>query len=266
MTFRFVLLLFFTLLSSVGASQNCRLDTLRLEGVNYGRKLHFVNPQVPGRGFAIQKILVNNEPVYEELKSSTVTIHLDRTSVATGDSVNIIILHIRDTNPFLVNPENLLPPDDFNITYIRIRDGKLLWRTIGVPGYRPFVIEQYRWKRWVQVGEVPVCDSLSAGSYEFSVKPHYGSNKFRIVKINGQNEEVVSREKQFSSYDQPKVEMKDKKVEDMLVFTRVTMYEIYDRDWKLLMQGRDRYVDVSDLPKGKYKINYGNTSGTFKKK
>lgn len=262
----FILISLFTLVMLSGFSQSCKLDTLLYKGVNYQRELHFVSPVVPGRGFSIQNVFVNGEATFDELQTNTVTVHLERTPAKLRDSVFIMVLYVKGYKPYLINPENLLPPNDFEFSYVRVRDNKIMWRTRGALGYKPFRIEEYRWERWIEVGQVYVFDSLKWGSYEFELKPHYGKNQYRVIKVNGQGETVISKDRSFRSYSLQKPEILDDKVEDVLVFSVVTMYEIYDRDWKLLKKGRDRYVNVSDLPKGKYNINYGNTSGTFKKR
>lgn len=241
-------------------------DTLEYNGVNYQRKLFFHNPSPQRDSFSIQQILVNGDTVREELSTNTVTLHLDRLPLEHEDSLCIQVIFLVDYIPHLVNPEGLLPPNDFIFTYIRVRNQKLLWRVAGVIGYRPFIVEQYRWERWVDIEEVPVYDSLPGGTYEYSLRPHYGANQYRVVKVNALGETVVSREQTIRAYNVPRPEMVSSRVREQLEFTEVTRYEIYDMDWNLLKSGRDRYIDVSDLPRGRYMINYCNTTDTFRKR
>lgn len=260
---RYLIPVFLMVLSLSMRSQSCDLDTLTYKGMNYGSELYFTNPLIPGQGFSIQDVKVNGHNTYDELRSNTVAIHLGRTRAGYGDSVRIRVFYVQGYKPVFVNPGSLLPPDDFEITYARIRDDVLKWRTEGEPGYKPFIIQQYRWDRWIEVEEIPVQDSISYGSYKYEVKPHYGKNRFRIVKINGQGEKVVSRECRISEYSKEKVKIIYNDVKDMLVLSSKTLYEIYDSDWELVRKGYGRYIDVSDMSPGEYHINFGNRNGLF---
>jgi hypothetical protein len=56
-------------------------------------------------------------------------------------------------------------------------------------------------------------------------------------------------------------------VKDEIIFTAETLYEIYDSYGNIVKKGFGKTVDVSNLPKGIYYINYDNSTGdTFIKK
>lgn len=263
---RYLVFILLLILSFPGLTQSTNLDTLTFEGINYEKKLYFVNPSIPDQGYSMQEVKINGKEVYDELRSNTVTIHPGRSNVDYKDSMQIRVFYVKDYKPKLLNPENLLPPDNFKFTYIRIRDGKLIWRTEGAQGQKPFIVEQYRWNRWIKATEIPVSDSIRHGSYEYEITPHHGKNRYRIVKLNTHNEKVISRKARVSEYSIPKVKIIYNDVKDMLVLSSKTLYEIYDEDWTLIREGYGRYVDVSGMAPGKYNINFGNRSGIFKVK
>ncbi len=264
--YKYILVFLFFLPLIAPAGNGFVADTLEYKGVNYQRKLFFNNPSPDTGGFSIQQILVNGDTVREELRSNTVTLHLDRVPLEREDSLRIHVVFLEGYMPHLVNPEGLLPPNDFIFTYMRVRNENLIWRVAGVIGYRPFVVEQYRWERWVDIEEVPVYDSLAGGTYEYNLRPHYGANRYRVIKVNALGQTVVSREQSVRAYNVPQPEMVSTWVRERLEFTEVTRYEIYDMDWNLIKKGRDRYINVSDLPRGRYRINYCNTTDTFRKR
>ena len=56
------------------------------------------------------------------------------------------------------------------------------------------------------------------------------------------------------------------KVKDEILFTEETAYEIYDDIGNFIKDGYSLKVTVSDLPKGKYYINYDNKTELISKK
>jgi hypothetical protein len=65
---------------------------------------------------------------------------------------------------------------------------------------------------------------------------------------------------------EPPVTFSPAKPTTEIIFSRVTMYEIYDYYGNLVEKGIAARVDISKLPKGDYFLNYGINTETFKKK
>ena len=63
-------------------------------------------------------------------------------------------------------------------------NGKLTWKTSGENGRLPFVIEQYRWNKWVGVGEVQGKGTEGSNTHEFLISPHSGENTIRVAQFD----------------------------------------------------------------------------------
>lgn len=102
-----VLLLFVLTITFTGKSQTCRLDTLSYTVRNTNQKLQFSIPLIPGRGYAVQTILVNGNMISKDIQHPMVRINLENSEAKFGDTVLIQVLYIKDYQPVLLNPEDL---------------------------------------------------------------------------------------------------------------------------------------------------------------
>ena len=165
---------------------------------------------------------------------------------------------------------SLKPRSTFNIESIKIdpKTGRLIWVTSGEMGSLPFIVEQYKWNKWVKVGEVPGKGTPSLHSYSVPVHFHSGLNRFRVKQVDYTKKPHYSQVITYKS-NTPPVTFKPgngKKVSDKIYFSAPTDYEIYDYYGRLKLKGYSKTVDVSSLPKGTYFINYGNKTEIFIKK
>ena len=69
--------------------------------------------------------------------------------------LNIEIIHKEGCEPIVINPEVLKPISTFELTSITVdKNNVLKWSTTNEAGILPFIIEQYRWNKWVKVGVI----------------------------------------------------------------------------------------------------------------
>ena len=64
------------------------------------------------------------------------------------------------------------------------KEGTLKWSTKSETGKLSFAVEQFRWNKWVKVGEVDGNGSTEDNKYEFKITPHSGENKFRVKQVD----------------------------------------------------------------------------------
>ncbi len=145
------LLLVFTLCAVSLQSQ-----VLVLDGNYQGRDIYVQNPfSSSGVGFCVYEVRVNNEVTTDEVNSSAFAIDFNMLNLKIGDPLNIEIIHKEGCDPIVINPEVLKPISTFELTSITVDKNNLLkWSTTNESGILPFIIEQYRWNKWVKVGEV----------------------------------------------------------------------------------------------------------------
>ncbi|HET8963617.1 MAG TPA: T9SS type A sorting domain-containing protein, partial [Chitinophagales bacterium] len=99
---------------------------------------------------------------------------------------------------------------------------------------------------------------------------HSGKNQFRVKQIDYTGQPKLSKTVDFKS-DVPEVSFSPTKVSKEINFTSSnkpieTMFEIYDQFGNIVKRGYASNVDVSNLPKGAYYLNYDNKMGEFIKK
>ena len=248
---------------------NLSLAALSIEGSYQGKNLYVQNPEdSDGFGFCATKVTVNGEILPGGTSFSAFEIDFSLFNLAIGDPVFIVIEHNDGCKPKILNPEVLLPRSTFNTVEISVTSSGLLsWKTTNEQGKLPFIIEQYRWNKWVKVGEVQGKGTAGTNSYEFSVPPHSGENTVRVVQIDHSGNKRSSKEVKFTS-DVPPVTKSPTKVKDVINFTSngkpvETKYEIYDAYGNIVKKGVGSSVPCSNLLKGAYYINFDNKTEQF---
>jgi hypothetical protein len=146
-------------------------------------------------------------------------------------------------------------------------DGKITWQDQNESGKISFLVEQYKWGRWVVAAEVMGSGSKSASTYTIEIVPTSGLNKIRIAQIDHTGVKRVSKTVSFTS-KLKEVFKSPAKVKNVLYFKTKdavvkTKYEIYDAFGNLLKKGYANSVDCSDLLNGVYNVNYDQKTEKF---
>lgn len=260
------LILLFLITTFIGAVSHAALS---IEGSYQGKNLYVQNPEDgDGFGFCATKVTVNGDVMPGGCASSAFEIDFSLFNIEIGEPVFIVIEHNDGCKPKILNPEVLLPRSTFTATDIKAAEnGMLVWKTTNEQGKLPFLIEQYRWNKWVQVGEVQGKGTPGSNGYEFQVPPHSGENTVRVVQIDHSGTKRTSKEVKFMSSVKP-VEKNPVKVKDVINFTSggaaiETKYEIYDAYGNIVKKGVGNSVPCSNLLKGAYYINFDNKTEKF---
>jgi len=238
-----------------------------LNGVYQGKNVYVMNPFASsGVGFCVFEVTVNGQLTTDEINSSAFEIDLTVFQFSKGDKLIIIIKHKDGCLPKVINPEVLKPQSTYIASSMKIdRDGILSWNTSGESGSLPFIVEQFRWNKWVTVGSVEGIGTGETHSYKLQVHPHSGNNRFRIKQIDYTRKPRYSNEIRNRSM-LPPVTFQPAKPTTEIIFSRETMFEIYDYFGNLVDKGFNSKIDISNLAKGDYFLNYGTKTETFKKK
>lgn len=246
--------------------------TLSIEGTYQGKNLYIQNPlDDEGFGYCATKVTVNGDIMPGGTGSGAFEIDFGIFNIGLGEPVFIVIEHHDGCKPKILNPEVLLPRSTFKVASIVVTaDEKLKWETTNENGKLPFIIEQYRWNKWVPVGEVQGIGTGGLNKYEFKIAPHSGENIFRVVQIDHSGEKRASEQVKFKS-SLPPVTKSPAIVKDIIHFTVndtpvETRYEIYDAYGNIVKKGVGSSVNCSNLLKGVYYINFDNINEKFVKK
>ena len=239
-----------------------------LEGNYQGKNLYVQNPFASsGVGFCAYEVSVNGQVTTDEVNSSAFEIDFKNLGLKQGDKVVVKIEHKDDCTPKVLNPEVLKPKSTFTIVNISVdpKTSTLKWNAKDESGKLTYVIEQFRWNKWVKVGEVDGIGTADPHDYQFKVSPNSGKNKFRVKQIDYTGQPRMSNPTEFVSTE-PAVTEGPESVKDFINFSTPTMYEIYDEYGNISKRGFGDKIDVTDLKKGIYYLNYDNSMTQFVKK
>ena len=241
-----------------------------LDGNYQGKNLYVQNPfGNAGVGFCVTEVSVNGNVTTDEIASSAFEIDLKNFQLKLGDAVEVKIKYKGDCQgkPKVLNPEVLKPKSTYEVVKMDISpDGLIKFTTKGESGKLSFIIEQYRWNKWVKVGEVDGLGTNGPNDYTFKSALHSGDNKFRLKQLDYSGTPRYSKEIKVTS-SSPKITFAPAKVSSEITFTGgETMYEIYDQYGNLVKKGFGSTIDCKGLTKGAYYLNYDNSTGDFLKK
>jgi hypothetical protein len=236
------LILCFLIPITVGYSQSSNLS---IDGYYQGLNLYVSNPyQSDGFGFCISKVLVNGNVLPATIQNEHFQIDLSLFGLTKGDELFVELEHYAGCTPRFINPEVLLPKSTFVLASLTAAtNGSISWSTKSEAGRLPFLVEQYKWGRWVSAGEIQGNGSPGLNQYRLDIIPHSGYNKVRIVQIDNTLKDIIY----FSSDSKP----------------AKTKFELYDAFGNLLKKGFDSQIDCKQLLNGIYFINFDNSSEKF---
>ena len=166
--------------------------------------------------------------------------------------------------PKVLNPEVLRPKSTFEEISIAIEDNQVFkWSTAKEQGELTYIIEQYRWNKWVKVGEVDGKGKIDANSYKFNVWSHIhsGENKFRAKQVDYTGRPRFTKSVTCINSDQKVVSIPNPKMKNTLDFSSETLYEIYDTYGNLVKKGFGQSISVENLNKGLFYVNYDSKTG-----
>ncbi|MBS1646713.1 MAG: hypothetical protein JST67_05180 [Bacteroidetes bacterium] len=247
--------------------------TIIIEGNYQGKNLYVQNPFASGGvGFCVTEVYVNGNLTTDETQSSAFEIDFKPHKLVIGDKIEIKIKHKDGCKPKVLNPEVLKPKSTYEVISMSVSpDGTLKWSTKAESGKLAYVIEQYRWNKWVKVGEVDGVGTASTNNYEFKVTPHSGKNQFRVKQTDYSGQPRLSKSVEYNNAAGCDISFAPAKVSKEISFNCSekpveTMYEIYDQYGNIVKRGYGSKVDCSNLAKGGYFLNYDNKMGEFVKK
>jgi len=242
---------------------------LSLDGTFQDKNLVVYNPpQADGFGFCITKVLVNGEILPAAIQSAHFEINFQLFQLKKGENVFVVLEHAVGCEPRFMNPEVLLPKSTFRCTSISAdKTGTIHWTTADEAGSLDFIIEQYRWNRWVEAGQVKGKGTKQSNTYHFQITPHSGKNQIRVSQIDNSGQKRSSQSVFFNSGLSP-LKMSPAKVRDNLYFKVggkevKTKFEVYDAYGNLLKVGFSTMVDCRNLVSGVYFINFDNQTEKF---
>lgn len=235
-----------------------RSEAIVIDGFYQGKDLYVKNPNGPkGVGFCVYEVQVNGDITADEINSSAFIVDLHVMGLKIGDPVSVKIIHHGECRPKVLNPEAVLPQSTFETTALQVDEqGVLNWETKNEMGELPFIVQQYKWNKWVKIGEVIGTGRMDHNQYSFQLEAHSGRNIYRIGQMTSKGRDRYTEEVVYNATDRNPVKFESEKVSDIVSFSDETHYEIFDEYGRLVKRGFDQHVNVATLDKGLYYINY----------
>lgn len=262
----FFLILTTAILSVSFSQERGELDVLVFSGTYQGSKVFVQNPfDREGVGFSVKHVEVNGSELTGQVYSSAFEIDLTKHNLKIGDSLSIHLFYNSDLEPKVINTGSLTrSSSNFNLQLTDFKmenDSILSWCFQEEEGASDFIIEQYRWKKWIKIGEVISTGNFEKSCYEFKVPEVIsGENKFRIVQFTSENTKLTSnpvvRKSKISS-----IQIDGNCSGSSFHFSRPTYFEIFDTYGNKVRKGFSDCPKFFGLDKGLYYINYGGVSG-----
>jgi hypothetical protein len=233
-----------------------------LKGVYQGKDIYVKNPfGGEGVGFCVYQVLVNGEITSDEVNSSAFAIDLGLFNLEIGAPLEVIIRSKDDCTPKVINPESIHPQSTFEMGGMTVENsGKLAWTTSNESGILPYVVEQFKWNKWVAVSEVIGRGSEIENSYSTSVRLVKGQNLFRVKQED--SEGIRYSEPVSISADVEDAELLRTKIFDKVEFSRPTDFELYSEYGELVAAGYGPFIDTAELKSGRYYVNFGSHFGS----
>ena len=261
---RRILTLFVTLfLFSVAGFAGVKI----IEGTYQLRNIFVMNGETSeGVGFCTTEVRVNGDITADEINSSAYEIDLTQYGFRMGEPIEVEIVHKEGCEPVVLNPGALKPNATFIIEEITVdKTGLISWKTSNEQGSLPYVVQQYKWNKWVNVGEVIGEGTSNMNQYKFQAGPVSGKNKFRVIQKSFEGKIRKSPEVSFNSDREP-VSFKYSKKAQTVSFSDETSFEIYNKYGQIVKRGFGNSIDVSALRKSNYYITFDNLTDEFVKK
>lgn len=238
---------------------------LVIDGIYQQKNLYVQNYYSGSVGFCAIEVKVNGNITTDEINSSAFEIDLSSMNLKYGDKIFVEIYHKKDCTPKILNIEDIRPMPTFVILAAHgTSDGLITWITEDENGALPYIIEQFKWNKWIPVGEVIGKGTPERHTYTFKAFLTSGENKFRIKQIGFNNSVRYSNDIVIqSAKSKPNFVISKDKSE--IQFSAETMFEIYDIYGNIIKRGFGINVDISNIPKGVYYLCYDKDVAEFKK-
>jgi len=122
-----------------------------------------------------------------------------------------------------------------------------------------FSIQHLHNTKWIEVGTYS-SQHTSSDTVNFITSVHSGLNKYRI-----RLESKISNVFEYNTDISLEPILSSQKVMDTLTFDNSCNYQIFNNCGKLLLEGKGRKIDVSDLPEGLYYLKKDGVQWEFTK-
>lgn len=219
-----------------------------------------------GVGFCCYEVRVNGKITADPVNSHAFEVDLSAMGLTLGKGVTVRLMHRPGCAPRMLNPDVLLPSPGFELTSFEAKEnGEVLWTTSMEKGRMPFILQQFKWGKWVDVLRVDGQGGPEEKTYSVRVDPVAGINQLRLSHVGADGQRITKGEVSFHS-DSPALEWNHDRDGQKIQFSKKTQFEIVDTFGNVVMRGHGDEAILRYLARGEYFVNFGARSETLKKR
>ncbi len=233
-----------------------------VNGKYSGENLYVLNPSVNNE-FSVQNVTVNGKEY--AFTHNTNAFEISLANFTKDDYVVVQISYAPGTVPQVINATSLVKESEFSLpSFIYNKRTKLIaWNVKEMNASCSYQLEQMLYGKWVMVKDLGTPDEMISDTYLPTLLS--GMNLFRIKQVDGNGNTLSSPIVKLKSPNR-KILLVTEKVKDYIEFTGVTHYELYDANGFFIKRGTAQKVNVTDLKKGDYWINFDGKETMVTKK
>jgi len=242
-------------------------QSVEISGLYQGENLLVVNETNPdGVGFCCYEVRVNGQLTADEVNSHAFEIDLRRQGMVLGKGLSVRLMHRPGCAPRVLNPEVVKPSPGFELLDFEVSStGDVMWTSSEERGRMPFVLQQFKWDKWVDVVRVDGRGGPGERQYSAVMVPIPGENILRLTHLAPDGTLQVKGEARFSA-EVPSVEFNYIQKQQKIEFSKRTQFEIVDAFGTVVLRGNGEQAVLRYLARGEYFVNFGARSETFKKR
>lgn len=208
----------------------------------------------------IDSVKVNGETYSDILYEGYQVDLANKTELEMHEAVSIQLFLSQGCELRFLNPSDFTPAELKPVSLFELKeDHSFYWKVSEIyPDLRIWVqIEQFRWGRWVKLGQNYNITGDSTFTADFSQYFLRGENRFRAVVATIDHQRIPSQELVFKS---KRKKIKAQLKSNQILFTRPAYYEIYSDENLIGGKGMSATIKAEDIhgPDGTYIVYYGN--------
>ena len=232
-----------------------------IEGKYQNKNLYVQNSfSTSGVGFCVYEVTVNGKVTPAPVNSSAFEIDFRQEMIQPGTDVIVEIKYKNGCSPKILNPDALKPVPTFETLNISVDDnGIISWTTTNEMGSLPYVVEQYKWNKWIALGEVQGKGTPEKNIYSFRAPLISGENKFRVKQVGNNKKPRYSDETKLTKKIS-NVNYNYNKSKREIIFDSETNYEVYNKFGNLVKKGFGKNINCANLEKELHYMNYDNST------
>jgi phage anti-repressor protein len=161
--------------------------------------------------------------------------------------------------------ESVIYNPTFVVTQMHINKDKLLvWEAKDETTDNSYLVQQYKWGNWVEVGKLQSNGFFGESQYSIEVEPHSGLNRYRVAMQNDDSTFRSSPTVAFLEELQP-VDCIIRRRQKQIEFSEETDWILVDLRGNTVKDGRGVSVDIEGLAWRKwYFICFDNSYKKFR--